>query len=287
MSDSKNTGQSRLRTAKKLEEASGGTCKILTGPGEIWNAYQYQRNQGWVEEGKLIIDGKLYDYEELIKSLEENGLTRENDSWGEVWYAGIRGELETMCYFLPTWGLHYVLKPNCVDGADYSLTDEELQKLSDEKGGTYGDWRMTAGPVAYSWGGTWIAANAEKTETADGVKKAAIHDLISYFTLDDEFLVQYAKDTGDFVGSSHAVEAILEDGGTPNPFLGGQDHYAIFAKAAALANGALMTMYDDVLSDLWANYVTEPYVYEGTPITTAVKTFKEMVSDRIPSLKVD
>ena len=106
-----------LETAEELKEKSEGACKMVTGSGDIWNAYQYQRSAGWVVDGKLVIDDELLDFEELCKTLEEDDLTHKGGAWSEVWFSGMRGELETLCYFLPTWGLHYTLKPHCAEGA--------------------------------------------------------------------------------------------------------------------------------------------------------------------------
>ena len=102
-------------------------------------------------------------------------------------------------------------------GWDAANPDSEENIKNATENGTYGDWRITDGPVAYSWGGTWMGVNAAKAETASDAKKAAMHDLIYFFTLNEDFLVQYAKDSGDFVGSKTAVDTILANGGTPNP----------------------------------------------------------------------
>jgi len=276
-----------LETAAELNEKSEGVCKMVTGSGEIWNPYKYARSQGWVVDGKLVIDPELEDYIDLCKTMEEDGLWRSADSWAETWYAGMRGEVETLCYFLPTWGLHYTIKPNCVAGGDSAANDEELAKLSEEKNGTFGLWRMVAGPVGYSWGGTWVGANALKVAKADDAKKAAIHDLIKFFTLDVDFLVQYAEDTGDFVGSTAAVEKIIANGGTPNPFLGGQDHYAMFAEAAALANGTIMTKYDADLDDLFGKQVTGPYTKDGLSKEECFQNFKDKVKEAFTDIVVD
>jgi hypothetical protein len=276
-----------LETAEKLKEASEGKCKMVTGSGDIWNPYKYQRTQGWVVDGKLVIDPELEDYLDLCKTMEEDDLTYKGDSWSEIWYAGMRGENETMCYFLPTWGLHYTIKPNCVAGGDSAANDEELAKLSEEKGGTFGDWRMVAGPCGYSWGGTWVAANAMKVAAADDAKKAAIKDVIKFFTLDVDFLVQYAQDTGDFVGSTEAVKKIIENGGTPNPFLGGQDHYAMFAEAAALANGSTMTKYDADMEDMWGKQVTGPYTKDGADKDECLQNFKDKVKEAFTDIVVE
>ena len=276
-----------LDTAEKLKEASEGKCKMVTGSGDIWNPYKYQRTQGWVVDGKLVIDPELEDFLDLCKTMEEDDLTYKGDSWSEIWYAGMRGENETMCYFLPTWGLHYTIKPNCVAGGDAAANDDELAKLSEEKGGTFGDWRMVAGPCGYSWGGTWVGANAMKVAAADDAKKAAIKDVIKFFTLDVDFLVQYAKDTGDFVGSTEAVNKIVAEGGTPNPFLGGQDHYSMFAEAAALANGSTMTEYDADMEDMWGKQVTGPYTKDGADKDECIQNFKDKVKDAFTDIVVE
>ena len=276
-----------LETAEELKEASEGACKMVIGSGDIWNAYQYQRSEGWVVDGKLVIDDELLDFEELCKTMEEDDLTHKGGAWSEVWFAGMRGELETLCYFLPTWGLHYTLKPHCAEGWDDTKSEEENLAALGENKGTYGDWRLVDGPVAYSWGGTWMGINAAKAATADDAKKAAMHDLIYFFSLNEDWLVQYAADSGDFVGSAKAVETILANGGTPNPFLGGQDHYAIFASAAALANGSLMSEYDDTINSIWSDFVTTPYTKGEKDLDTCLEEFKAEVASRIAGITVE
>ena len=167
------------------------------------------------------------------------------------------------------------------------MSDDEIKALSDEVGGTFGDWRMVAGPVGYSWGGTWMGANAAKVAVADDAKKAAIHDLIWFFTLNEDWLLTYAHDSGDFVGSNAAVEAYLAEGEHPNPFLGGQDHYAIFAEAANLADGSLMTEYDETINTAWNDYVTEPYTKGEVDRDTAIQNFKDQITVLLPSITVD
>ena len=273
-----------LQTARELNQKSGGACKIVTGYGDLWNVYKYQRSAGWVVNGRLNIDPELLNYETLCRTLEEEKLTHGAAFWGTTWLDGMKGKSETLCYFLPSWGLHYIMMPNCVDNWDTENPNSEENIRNATENGTYGDWRITVGPVAYSWGGTWMAINAEKTEAADENKKAAMHDLIAFLTLNDDFLTQYAADTGDFVGSAKAVEAILAKGGTPNPFLGGQDHYAIFAQAAALADGSIMSEYDQVLDDLWANIVTGPYTSGESDLETRINEFRKEVARRYENI---
>ena len=275
-----------METAAAVNEASEGATKMVVGAGDIWNAFNFGREQGWVVDGKLVIDPILYDYLDLAVELEQDDLSNKGAAWSEVWFAGMKSDT-TLCFFLPTWGLHYTLKPNCGNGTNDKMTEEELKATCEANGGTYGDWRMVAGPVGYSWGGTWIGANAAKVAAADDAKKAAIKDFILFFTMSEEFLYQYALDSGDFVGSNAVVNKVLENGGTPNPFLGGQDHYAIFAEAANLANGSIMTDYDEKMNSLWSDHVTTPYSKGEVDLDTAIANFKAQVTAQFPELVVE
>lgn len=275
-----------METAAELNEKSEGAVKMVVGAGDIWNAFNFGREQGWVVDGKLVIDPILYDYLDLCLVLEEDNLSNKGAAWSEVWFAGMKSDT-TLTFFLPTWGLHYTLKPNCTTGYLDTMTEEELAATSAANGGTYGDWRMVAGPVGYSWGGTWIGANNAKVEAASDAKKAAIKDFILFFTMSEEFLYTYAKDSGDFVGSNAVVDKILAEGGTPNPFLGGQDHYTIFAEAANLANGSIMTDYDEKLNSLWSDFVTTPYSKGEKDLDAAIADFKVQVAAQFPELVIE
>nr|MBR4279885.1 carbohydrate ABC transporter substrate-binding protein [Clostridia bacterium] len=275
-----------METAAELNEKSEGATKMVVGAGDIWNAFNFGREQGWVVDGKLVIDPILYDDLDLAVELEQDDLSNKGGAWSEVWFAGMKTDT-TLAFFLPTWGLHYTLKPNCGLTTNDKMTDAEMQAACEKDGGTYGDWRMVAGPVGYSWGGTWVGANNAKVEAASDAKKAAIKDFILFFTMSEEFLYTYAKDSGDFVGNNAIVEKILNEGGTPNPFLGGQDHYAIFAEAANLANGSIMTDYDEKMNSLWDTCVTTPYSKGEVDLDAAIAEFKAQVKAQFPELVVE
>lgn len=269
-----------METAQELKEASGGAVKMFNSLGDIWNAYQYSRTQPWVVDGKLVIDDVLLDYVDLCKEAETDDLYNKGTAWTESWFEGMKTDI-TMCYLLPTWGLHYVLKPNC---GNY---DAETDAAVPDAAGTYGDWRMVDGPVGYSWGGTWLAANSAKVAGADEAKLAAIKEFIRFFTLDEDFLYTYAKDSGDFVSNNAIVDKVIAEGGIPNPFLGGQDHYSAFATAANLANGAIMSRFDETLNTLWADNVTTPYSKGEVEFDDAIATFKEKVAAAYTDLVIE
>jgi len=277
-----------VETAEKLKEASNGACKMVTGSGDIWNVYQYQRTNAWVVDGKLVIDDELLDYEELCKTMYQDDLTQKGGAWSEIWFAGMQGANETMCYFLPTWGLHYTLKPNCVAGGGDAADEAALAALSEANGGTYGDWRMVGGPCGYSWGGTWIGCNPGKLAMADDAKKQAMHDIIAFVTLNEDFLYTYAVDSGDFVGNANVVSRYLADGERPNPFLGGQDHYAIFAKIVSLANVSILSPYDATINNAWTKFVTTPYeTGENDDLDALIQNFKNEVASLVTTIVVE
>ena len=83
------------------------------------------------------------------------------------------------------------------------------------------------------------------------------------------------------------VEKIVAEGGLPNPFLGGQDHYSAFASAAMLANGAIMSRYDETLNTLWSNDVTIPYSKGEVEFEAAIATFKEHVAAAYADLIIE
>lgn len=273
-----------METAAELNEASEGAVKMFCATGDIWNAYQYNRSQGWVVDGKLVIDDVLYDYLDMLKVAEEDNLYAKGSAWTETWFAGMKSGV--LCYLLPTWGLHYTLKPNCAEGANSDMTDEEIAAKSTETNGSYGDWRMVAGPVGYSWGGTWVGANAAKVAAADDNKKEAMKEFIRFFTLDEEFLYTYAKDSGDFVSNNTVVDKIVAEGGTPNPS-GRPGHYSIFATAANLANGSIMTDYDETINNLWDGQAVQPYIKGEKDLETAIADFKAEVAAAFTNITVE
>ncbi len=275
-----------MDTAAELNEKSEGATKMVVGAGDIWNAFIYGREQGWVVDGKLVIDPSLYDFLDLAATMETNDLHHKGYAWSMAWFDGMKTDT-TLCYFLPTWGLQYTLKSNCGLTTNDAMTDEEMKAACEQDGGTYGDWRIVPGPVSYNWGGTWIGANAAKVDAASAAKKAAIKDFLLFFSTNEDFLYAFSKDTGYFMSSNKVINRILDEGGTPNPFLSGQDHTAVFAEAANLINGTLVTEYDEKMNSLWDNYVVSPYVNGEVELDDAITTFKAEVSAQFPELIIE
>ncbi|MDE5580882.1 MAG: ABC transporter substrate-binding protein [Treponemataceae bacterium] len=249
-----------VATARELKNKSNGTCVIVSTTGDLFNPYYGGRKGPWVQGGKLVIDPAMEDYMDMVKLLKEESLEGRQAQWAEGWFAGMKGELkdesgkavEVFSYFLPTWGLHYTLKPNAGD--------------------TAGDWAMCAGPAPYRWGGTWVAAY-KGTKVPELAK-----DFLMFVGTDDGFLEQWAKDTGDVVSNNNVVNKIKDT--YTEPFLGGQNHYAEFAEMANHVDGKLCQGTDQAIEGFWGEAVSS-FLNGERSKADAIADFKKHVAEEL------
>jgi ABC-type glycerol-3-phosphate transport system substrate-binding protein len=252
--------QKFLETTALLKERSGGKCVIVSAVGDLIRPFLGARKQPWVVDNQLVIDPAMIEYMEFSKLLHDRGYEGRATAWQEGWFAGMRGELkdetgnsvEVFSYFLPTWGLHYVLKNNAP--------------------ATSGDWAMIPGPGSYRWGGTWIAA-WKNTKNPQAAK-----EMIRYLTTDDAMIEDYAKKSGDLVGNLTVVEKIKDS--FSEPFLGGQNHYAQFAEMAKTVNGKMTQGTDQAIEALF-NESLYAYVNGEKSLDQAVADFKDQVNAQL------
>jgi len=246
-----------FETTRLLKDKSKDTCFVVSSPQELYYPFLYNRKSPWVVDRKLVIDPAIEQFMDFYKTMIDNHYTEgEGWPWGDKWYAGMRGEYknydgkrtEIFSYFLPTWGLHYVLKRNA-------------QKTS-------GDWAMIPGPLTYRWGGTWLAA------WRDTPNPEAVKDLIRYLTTDDNFLEGWAKATGDLVCNMNVVNKISGD--FNEPFLKKQNHYIEFARMAQNVNGKLTTGYDGDIQNYFNEELTA-FVWHGKSKSQALTDFRTKV----------
>ncbi len=261
-----------LAAAKTIKDKSGGACVIISSLGDIFKVYNANRKNPWVVNGKLVIDPVMLTLLDQCKTFHDSGYEGRQGQWGEGWFAGMKGGLkdekgnsiEVFGYFLPTWGLHYVLKPNA--------------KSPDGKLDTSGDWAMVKGPYSWFWGGTWVAVRK-----GTKVRKEA-QELVRYFGTDPEFLEKWAKDKGDVVSNIKVQEKIK--GTYAEPFLGGQNHYAAFVDMAKGVNAKNLSGYDQTLESLWQEQQSAFVNGEKTK-DQAIKDFKAAVKNTLPEIIVD
>lgn len=249
-----------LATARDIKNKSNGTCVIVSTTGDLFNPYYGGRKGPWVQGGKLVVDPIMEEYMDMCKVLKDESLEGRQAQWAEGWFAGMKGELkdeagnavEVFSYFLPTWGLHYTLKPNAGD--------------------TAGDWAMCAGPAPYRWGGTWVAAY-KGTKVPELAK-----EFLMYVGTDDAFLEAWAKDTGDVVSNNNVINKIKDT--YTEPFLNGQNHYAIFGDIANNVNERFWQSTDFAINDIW-DEVVSAYVNDEVSYDEALKYFKMIVKEEL------
>ena len=240
-----------VETAAKIKECNPDYFTVGTS-AELFNPFLANRSQPWIVDGELVIDPNVVEYIHFAKLMRENGYESQAQQWTEGWFAGMSDTLvgadgnpkKVFSYFLPTWGLPYVLIPN--------------------SGDTGGDWAMINGPLAYQWGGTWVGA------MKDSPNLDLAKEFIKFVALNEENLTNWATGVytneylkaidptvpddqaqapGDFVSSQVVVEKITStfDGSELYEWLGGQNNYEAFGEAAPKVNGSLLTGSDDAI----------------------------------------
>ncbi|MDR1869646.1 MAG: extracellular solute-binding protein [Treponema sp.] len=246
-----------LETAKLLKEKSKDTCLVISCYDSLFDPFLYSRKNPWVIDRKLIIDPVIEQYMDFCRTMIDNHYTEGSAwQWGDGWFAGMRGELkndagkpmEVFSYFLPTWGLHHVLKTNAPK--------------------TSGDWAMIPGPLTYRAGGTWLAA------WRDTPNPAAAKELIRYLTTDDQFLEAYAKATGDLVSNINVVNKISNN--FKESFLKNQNHYMEFSQLAQKVNGKLTTGYDERVKHYFSEELSA-FMFGGKSKEKALADFRANV----------
>jgi ABC-type glycerol-3-phosphate transport system substrate-binding protein len=247
-----------VETAAKIKACGTGDYYTVGTAGELFNPFLANRAQPWVVDGKLVIDPKVEEYIQFAKLMRDGDYESGAKQWTEGWFAGMNDTLKAadgtpkkvFSYFLPTWGLPYVLAPNA--------------KSKDGASDTSGDWAMISGPLSYQWGGTWVGV-------LDGSPNSELgKEFVKFVALDEENLTNWAtgvytneylkaidptvpddqkQAAGDFVSSQVVVEKITSsfDKSTLADFLGGENSYGAFAAAAPSVNGKLMQGSDDAI----------------------------------------
>jgi ABC-type glycerol-3-phosphate transport system substrate-binding protein len=247
-----------VAAAAKISTCGTGDYYTVGTGGEMFTPFLANRSQPWIVDGSLVIDPKIVEYVHFAKMMRDNGYESGATQWTEGWFAGMNDTLKdangkskkVFSYFLPTWGLPYVLSPNSTP--------------KDGGAGTGGDWAMVNGPLSYQWGGTWVGV-LEGSPNSELAK-----EFVKFVALDEENLTNWAtgvytneylkaidsttpddqaQAAGDFVSSQVVVEKITSsfDDSTLATFLGGENSYGAFAEAAPSVNGALLTGSDDAI----------------------------------------
>lgn len=184
-----------------------------------------------------------------------SGPTPYNAGWDEV--EGSTEELvEVFGYVMPTWGLHYVIKPNA--------------------GETAGDWGLTSGPSPYFWGGTWVGVYSQSEN------KGAAWEFVKMMTHDEEFLNWWYEETGDLLSYKPVTDAVKDT--AEDEFLAGQNPYTFFLEEANKIKPGIVTAYDQGIDQMWGENVKQ-YVEGNMTKEEAIEQFYKEVENAYPEIK--
>ncbi|MBN1798390.1 MAG: extracellular solute-binding protein [Spirochaetales bacterium] len=250
------TPEKFLNTARILNKKSNGAVKLIANYREYKHYPLAAAKRPLVSRNKrLQIEQGILDYFDFAGALVDEELTADTGQWSPKWFDNMNSdEPQFMGYVLPTWGLHYVIKPNAHQ--------------------TVGDWAICRGPSSYFWGGTWMGIYSGSRN-----KKAA-WEFLKFVTLNRDTLEWWAKETGEFVASKKVINKIKND--FSDEYLAGQNHYEFFAAEALKINGALLTKYDLEIQDLMMNEVSA-CVENNKNKAQAVADWKEEANDYLRS----
>ena len=285
-----------IEAAEVIKEKSGGDTYMVGTSGAFENPFYANRAQPWVVDDTLTLDPMAEKYIETAKLFRDEGYESQANQWSEGWFAGMSDSLvdaegvpkQIFAYFLPTWGLPYVLAQNAA--------------AADGSSDTSGDWALIEGPLPYQWGGTWMGAMKD-SENLDLAK-----DFVAFSTLDMDHLTNWAtgvytneylkacdpevaddrlQPPGDFVSSQVVVEKVFPefDEGDLSAFLGGQNPYSAFGKAAPLVNAKLMQGSDDAIQRA-LNDPRDQYLNGEITIDEMWAAWKDAVRNLFPELIV-
>ena len=251
-----------LATAREVNEKSAGATKLIPSNGDVWQVVRTVRSTPWVDEAmNLVIDDQVKWYFDFAKTLRDENLTAMATPWTEAWNAGV-GNDSIMGYFFSTWGIQWTM----VGNSGGSKPGE----------GTYGDWAAVNGPQPYYWGGTWICA-AAGTDNAETIK-----DVMAKLTCDKDIALAITTDTQDYTNNVEAMDE-LASSDYASAFLGGQNHIALFAKAAPNIDMSNAGPYDQGCNE-GIQTAFKDYFDGVVDIDTAKKNFETIIMEKYPEL---
>ncbi|GHU95525.1 hypothetical protein FACS1894208_08480 [Clostridia bacterium] len=247
------------------EELKGKGYSLLSGPGDLWNAYKTigTVEHGWVVDGKLDIPATFDKFFDYAKELKDKDITNNSGQWSDGWFADMKdaGSRKVLAFMGPAWLINYTLGANSPD--------------------TSGDWAICAPPFPAWWGGSWTLVNA------DTKFKKSLGEFINWMTLDtseEGFLYGWANGlfndagTKDYVSSS----VVVGKSNGESAFLGGQDllkAYVPLADKVAIKIGNL-GQYDGTIQGLFQEAFTA-YANGEKDKDTAVSDFKANVKSQL------
>ena len=204
------------------------------------------------------------------KEYTDKGYNNKSSLWDSQWAADQGPTGKVFGFFYSTWGINFTLLGNSLETPVAEGGKEEVGN------GIYGDYAVCEGPQPYYWGGTWIcgAAGSDNIET--------IKDVMQKLTCDEAIMKQITMDTQDYTNNEKAMNEIANSDYS-SAFLGGQNHIALFAEAAAKIDMSNAGPYDQGLNESFQNAFKD-YFTGNVDEDTAKANFETSIKEKYPEL---
>lgn len=232
-----------------------GYC-MVSGYADTFRIFYDNINSKLVDGNKINIDPMINKWIEQTKLYTELGYNARTKLWDQKWNSGMLKDGKVFGYFGPAWFI------------DFSMPRGE--------GSAAGDWAYCKGPQTFSWGGSWICG-VRGTDNIDLVK-----DIMYTLTCDKDTMFKIATKYGDFTNNAVAMREIAESD-YKNPFLGGQNHLALFIDSAAAINKDNVSKYDQAITENLQNAMAD-YFDGKVDLNKAWNNFYASVMEVYPNL---
>ena len=256
-----------LATAKEVNDASGGKCKLFSGYDELKRSLTNSRSQGFYDDNDVItLDDNITTYLETAKKLYDDDLTYNTDQWSADWYANMDGDGESsnaaLAYMGCPWFTYWCL----------SDTWKENTILVPAQNKCY-------------WGGTGLAATTECSDPDLAAK------IMKYFTCDTDGMVAINALNSDYVNNTEAINKIIESGASAdgNGFLykdAGQNFMEFFLPLADGLDASMVKAEDQQILSL-LDTQTKAYATGEKDLDTAIADLKASIHDTYSYLKTE
>ncbi|MCL2426678.1 MAG: extracellular solute-binding protein [Oscillospiraceae bacterium] len=246
------------------QEAYDEGIAILPGEGDAWMSIR-NVDVPWVVDGYLTLDAGRAQFLDVGYQLFNNDYTLKVESWSDGWFGAMSGEgtdRPVLGLLGPAWLINYV--------------------LADNAGDTYGDWRITMPPEGFSWGGTWVFANAQGNEAVRG-GVATLLEWITLDTTDDGFQYQFGSGTlipGATTKDAIASAVVMDRVDGTLEILGGQDMLEIFIPAGEGASGSGFGPHDETINSRFEDWAMQYFLGEVSR-QEAIDGFKQTILDEL------
>jgi hypothetical protein len=260
------------------EEAKAHGIAILPGEGDAWQAIRSGATTPWIQNERLVLDSHREQYLDIGYALYNNDYTTKVGAWSDGWFAAMGGNADMPVLGLlgPAWLINYVMVNNVGD--------------------TWGDWAICEPPTGFSWGGTWVIANARGNEDV----RAGVAQIIEWITLDttdNGFQFKFANGTlfegstlfpeqaadfadGKFTKDTVASGVVMARSNGILSLLGDQDMFDIFIPAGANASGAGFGPYDETINSQFNDQAGQYFMGNKTR-DEAIADFKQAILDEL------